>query len=59
MEYLFDNIGTVGVVQGGCVCHPDEEHADFPTITVDSQARTVSFGLFGTLSEREAGGIIN
>lgn len=58
MEYLFDNVGTVTSIQGGFVCHPDDEHADFPTITVDEETRTVRFGLFGEYAEREAGAII-
>ncbi len=59
MEYLFDNIGTVNPVHDGFVCHPDEQHADFPTISLNSRARTVRFALFGTYPEREAGGIIH
>jgi hypothetical protein len=59
MEYLFDNVGTVNNVKGGFVCHPDEYHPDFPIITVNEQARTVRFGLFGNYVEREAGAIIN
>ena len=58
MEYLFDNVGTVTTMTGGFVCHPDDEHLDFPTITVDEETRTVRFGLFGEYAEREAGGII-
>ena len=58
MEYLFDNIGTVTAIQGGFVCHPDEEHTDFPTITVEEGTRTIRFGLFGDYLEREAGAII-
>lgn len=59
MEYLFDNVGAVNPVRDGFVCHPDEFHADFPTITVNEHARTVCFGLFGNYLEREAGAIIN
>ncbi len=59
MEYLFDNIGCVNPVMGGFVCQPDENHADFPTITVNERTRTVRFGLFGNYPEREAGAIIN
>ena len=59
MEYLFDNVGSVNPVVGGFVCQPDEDHADFPTITVNERTRTVRFGLFGSYPEREAGAIIN
>jgi len=59
MEYLFDNVGIVNPVVGGFVCQPDENHADFPTITVNERMRTVRFGLFGNYLEREAGAIIN
>jgi hypothetical protein len=59
MEYLFDNVGPVNMVGGGFVCQPDEHHTDFPTITVNEDARTVRFGLFGNYQEREAGTIIN
>ncbi len=59
MEYLFDNIGAVHPVHDGFVCHPDDQHADFPTISLDSRARTVRFALFGNYSEREAGSIIH
>lgn len=59
MEYLFDNVGPVNPVADGFVCQPDEYHTEFPTITVNEQARTVRFGLFGHYSEREAGAIIN
>lgn len=59
MEYLFDNIGAVDYVRDGFVCHPDEETSDFPSITVDEQARMVRFGLFGDYQEQEAGSIIN
>lgn len=59
MEFLFDNIGAVNLVQGGFVCEPDEYHADFPTITLNEKARTVRFRLFGNYLEREAGAIIN
>ena len=59
MEYLFDNVGTVNPVVGGFVCQPDENHADFPTITVNERMRTVRFGLFGNYLERDAGAIIN
>lgn len=59
MEHLFDNVGPVNPVGGGFVCQPDENHTDFPTITVNEHARTVRFALFGDYTEREAGGIIN
>jgi hypothetical protein len=59
MEYLFDNVGPVNPVADGFVCQPDEYHTDFPTITVNEEARTVRFGLFGNYLEREAGAIIN
>ncbi len=59
MEYLFDNVGSVNPIAGGFECRPDEDHTDFPTITVDERARTVSFGLFGKYTERQAGAIIN
>ncbi len=59
MEYLFDNVGPVNPVTGGFECQPDEYHTDFPAITVNERARTVSFGLFGNYSERQAGAIIN
>jgi hypothetical protein len=59
MEYFFDNVGSVSPMAGGFECRPDEDHTDFPTITVDERARTVSFGLFGKYAERQAGAIIN
>jgi hypothetical protein len=49
----------VNPVRGGFVCHPDEYHTDFPTITLNEDDRTVRFGLFGNYLEREAGAIIN
>jgi len=59
MEYLFDNMGPVKPVTGGFVCQPDEYHGDFPYITVNQDARTIRFGLFGQYQEREAASIIN
>jgi len=59
MEYLFDNVGPVSPVCGGFVCQPDEYHTDLPIITVNEQARTVRFGMFGNYLERDAGAIIN
>ena len=59
LEYLFDNIGAVDYVRDGFVCHPDEETEDFPTISLNEQARTIRFGLFGDYQEQEAGSIIN
>jgi hypothetical protein len=59
MEYLFDNVGPVNPVTGGFVCQPDENHVDFPFITVNQGARTIRFGLFGQYQEREAASIIN
>jgi hypothetical protein len=54
MEYLFDNVGPVSPVTGGFVCQPDENHVDFPFITVNQGARTIRFGLFGQYQENEA-----
>jgi DNA-directed RNA polymerase subunit RPC12/RpoP len=59
MEYLFDNLGPVEQVAGGFVCRPDEQHADFPFITVSEASRTIRFSLFGQYQERDAASIIN
>lgn len=59
MEYLFDTVGPVNRVAGGFTCQPDEYHQDFPWITVNEQARTIRFGLFGHYQEPEAGAVIN
>jgi hypothetical protein len=59
MEYLFDNVGPVKTVADGFVCQPDENHVDFPFITVNQGARTIRFSLFGHYQEREAASVIN
>lgn len=59
MESLFDTIGAVTTSHDGFVCHPDAQHPDFPSISVDERARTVRFNLFGNYLESEAGSIIN
>jgi len=59
MEYLFDSVGPINQVAGGFVCQPDEDHQDFPVITVDERARTIRLGLFGDYQEAEAAAIIN
>jgi len=54
LEYLFDNVGPVDYVEGGFVCHPDDQGGDCPIIMVDESSRVVRFALFGGYPENQA-----
>lgn len=54
LEYLFDNVGPVDYVEGGFMCHPDDQSGDCPIIMVDESSRVVRFALFGGYPENQA-----